>query len=270
MKPEDRIVAFLYGSKSKVEYSTLDLVVLKIKSELFYGMSPLTDAEIRAVVSKWAAFNAPGLVLRSASYDVPDSPPPSSSDPPPSTSDVVDAVKKVIKSVNDGVTIGPKGANFNVGVSGATANLKSGEKALSFGLSWSGALKLNANSGPFYLSGTLSKDRWEIILSFPQDTYIPNSANLAQIFSEAERGLGKIAAATQGFTNVSDVSKVGALIKPHVGAVQKAVEAASGLAKASKKGGMSLGFKIGSPDALPGEQGIPSGVQGTIVWTYVF
>ena len=32
---------------------------------------------------------------------------------------------------------------------------------------------------------------------------------------------------------------------------------------------MSFGFKIGSPDALPGQEGMPCGVQGQVVFTYV-
>jgi hypothetical protein len=33
---------------------------------------------------------------------------------------------------------------------------------------------------------------------------------------------------------------------------------------------VSFGFTVGSPDPLPGQQGIPPGVQGTIVFSYVF
>jgi hypothetical protein len=69
---------------------------------------------------------------------------------------------------------------------------------------------------------------------------------------------------------VSDVNKVSALIKPHAAAIEKAVEAANGLAKADKKGGPSFGFKLGSPEPGPGEQGMPKGVQGTLVFTYRF
>jgi len=271
MKPEDRIVAFLFANKSKVEYSSLDLVVSKIKLELFYNMSPLTDDAIRVVVSKWAAFNAPGLILRSDSFDTPGAGAPAPAGPPAADSELVDAVKKAIKTVNDGVTVGKKNANVNLGVTGLTANLKNGEEnALTVGISWSGTLKLDAESGPFHVSGTLAKDKWEVVLSFPQDTYIPNLSTVGKVFTEAEKGLGKMAAATQSFHNISDVSKVGALIKPHVSAVQDAVEAVSGIAKANKKGGMSLGFKFGSPDPMPGQDGMPGGVQGTVVWTYVF
>ncbi len=271
MKPEDRIVAYLFSNKSSVEYSTLDMVVLKIKTSLFFGISPLPDADIRAVVAKWAAFNAPGLILRPGSFDVPGG----AADPaaPASTpdSELVEAVKKAVQTVNDGVTIGKKGANINIGVSGPTINLrKNDETGVSLGISWTGTLKLDAESGPFHVSGTLSKDKWEVVLSYPQDTYIPNLATVGKVFSEGEKAVGKIAAATKDLNSISDVGKVGALIKPSVSAVQDAVEAVSGIAKANPKGGTSFGFKFGSPDPLPGQQGIPGGVQGQVVWTYVF
>jgi hypothetical protein len=46
------------------------------------------------------------------------------------------------------------------------------------------------------------------------------------------------------------------------------MEAAKGAAKA--KGGVSFGFKLGSPQPGPGEQNMPAGVQGTVVFSYVF
>ena len=79
-----------------------------------------------------------------------------------------------------------------------------------------------------------------------------------------------MADATRSFSNISDAGKIGALIKPHAAAVQDAVDAASGIAKASKQGGASFGFKVGSPEPGPGEEGIPRGVQGSVVFTYVF
>jgi hypothetical protein len=63
--------------------------------------------------------------------------------------------------------------------------------------------------------------------------------------------------ATRGFNNIQDVRKVGALVKPHVASLQEAVEAVSGIAKANKKGGASFGFKIGSPDPMPGNRAFP-------------
>ena len=151
-----------------------------------------------------------------------------------------------------------------------TANLKKGDSSASLGISWSGTLKAEAESGPFHFSGNLSKDKWEITLSLPQDTYIPDLSSLGKVFTEGEKAVGKMADATRSFSNISDAAKVGALIKPNVAAIQDAVDAVSGIADAPKKGGASFGFKLGSPDPGPGDQGIPRGVQGTVVFTYVF
>jgi hypothetical protein len=268
VKPEDRIIAYLFARKGSVQYSTMDLVVSDVKLSVFYGMGPIADDQIRQVIAKWATVHAVGLLIGqpSAGSAAPAGGAPRSN----SESELVDSVKKAIAAVNDGVTLGKKGANVNIGVTGLTANLKKGDSAASFGLSWTGTLKLDAESGPFHFSGKLSKDKWEITLSFPQDTYIPDLSSLGKVFKEGENAMGKMAEATRSFNNINDANKVGALIKPHAAALQDAVEAASGIANASKKGGSSFGFKLTSPEPGPGEQGIPRGVQGSVVFTYVF
>jgi hypothetical protein len=268
MKPEDRIVTYLFAHKASFQYSTMDIVVKDVKLSVFYGMSPMSDAEIRKVVAQWAAVNAVGLVITPLTGGSGAVPPPGT--PPTTDSEFIDAVKKAVSTINDGVTVGKKGANVNIGVTGLTGNLKSGDKSASLGLSWTGKLKLEAESGPFHFQGELSSDKWEITLSFPQDTYIPDLSTLGKVFSEGEKAVGKMADATRSFNNIGDARKVGALVKPHAAALQEAIDAASGIAKASKQGGPSFGFKVGSPDSLPGEQGIPRGVQGSIVFTYVF
>jgi hypothetical protein len=116
----------------------------------------------------------------------------------------------------------------------------------------------------------LSKDKWEITLSFPQDTYIPDLSTLGKVFGEGEKAIGRMAEATKSFKNLQDATKVSALMKPHATAVQSAVEAVSGIAQSNQKGGPTFGFKLGSPDPMPGENSMPKGVQGTVVFTYVF
>ena len=270
MRPEDRITAYLYAHQASLQYSdsTIDSVVKDVKLSVFYGMSPISDDAIRKVVAQWATFNAPGLLLKPSTVGAP-APGPGA---PPSNpdSELIDAVKRAVSTVNGGVTIGRSGANVNIGVTGLTANLKNGDNSASLGISWGGTLKLDAESGPFHFSGNLSKDKWEITLSLPQDTYIPDLSSLGKVFTEGERAVGKMADATRSFNNISDAAKVGALMKPHLAAIQDAVDAVSGIAKASKKGGASFGFKLGSPDPGPGDQGIPRGVQGTVVFTYTF
>lgn len=269
MNPEERITTYLATHRASLEFSTIDRTVKDVKLSVFFGMSPISDDEIRKIVARWASFNAIGMFR--GMPDVDSSGTPATGTPaPPSNSDLIDAVKKAISSVTDGVTIGKKDANINIGVTGPTANLKKGDSSVSLGISWGGTLKLDAASGPFHFSGNLSKDKWEMTLSFPEDTYIPDLSSLGKVFTEGERAVGKMADATRSFNNLNDTSKIGALVKPNAAAVQDAVDAVGGIANAPKKGGASFGFKLGIPEPGPGEQGIPRGVQGSVVFTYVF
>jgi hypothetical protein len=269
MEPESQITAYLFAHKSTLEFSTIDQVVKDVKLSVFYSMPPISDDEIRKIVVQWATFNAVGLLLSQPTVN-PLSPPVPGAPPAAFESELIDSVKKAISAVSGGVTFGKAGDNINIGVTGATRNFKTGEQEASIGISWGGTLKLDAASGPFHFSGTLSKDSWDITLSFPQETYIPDLSLVGNVITKGVGAIEKMAQATRGFTNISDAAKIGALIKPYATALQDAVEAVSGIAKANRKGGPSFGFKLGSPEPTPGMAGMPSGVQGSVVFTYVF
>jgi hypothetical protein len=269
MKPEDQITAYLFAHKATIQNSTVADVVKQVKLSVFYGFSTIPDDAIRKVVVQWATFNAVGMLLDPSSVGAPAA---AGSGRPsrPTDSALIGAVTRAITTVSNGVTVGRKGANVNVGVTGLTANLKSGAASGSLGVSWTGTLKLQAESGPFHFEGTLSSDKWEITLSFPQDSYIPDLTTLGTVFTKGEKAVIKIAEATSTFQNLNDVRNLAALIKPHVDAAQDAVDALTGIAKAPQKGGPSFGFKIGSPEPGPGQQGMPGGFQATGVFTWVF
>jgi hypothetical protein len=266
MNPEVRIKAYLDANKGSLRFARIDEIVQQVKLFVFYGASPISDDEVRKIVAGWAIFN-PVWLLPEPPPGKPPAPGPPSTTP---DSDFIDAVKKAITTVSNGVTIRKGAGCVNIGVSGLTANLQKGDSSASLGISWGGTLGLKANSGAFHFASDLSNDKWEMTLSFPQDTPVPDLSTLGKVFSDGERALRNIAAATASFNNLNDAREIGALIKPHVAAVEDAVEAASGIAEADKKGGMSFGFKLGSPEPGPGEQGIPKGVQGTAVFTYWF
>jgi hypothetical protein len=266
MKPEERIRAYLFAHPNLQYSSSVDAVVKDVKLSVFYGMSPLSDDETRKVAVQWASVHAVGLLLQPGAGTSAAAAP--AKTPAPSDSELIDAIKRAIKTVNNGVTIGSEGANVKLGVSGATANLKTGDNSASLGISWGGTLKLDAESGPLHFSGNLAKDKWEITLSFPEDDYVPDLSSLGKVFSEGEKAIWRMADATRGFNNISDAGKVSALLKPNISAIKDALEAVDSIKGA--KGGASFGFKLGSPDPLPGQQGIPGGVQGTVVFTYVF
>ena len=266
MNPEARVKAYLDANRGSLRFASIDEIVQQVQLYVFYGNSPMADEEVRKIVARWAILNPVRLVPDPPAAN----PPVAGSATPPLDSAFVDAVKKAVTTVVDGVTIGKKASNLNIGVTGLTANLKQGERGASLGISWGGTLKLEARSGPFYFSGSVAKDKWEITLSFPEDTPVPDLSTLGNIFTEGERAVRNIAIATGNLTDITDAGTKGGQIKPHIAAVQSAVEAASGIAKADKNGGMSFGFKVGSPEPGPGEQTIPAGVQGMGVITWWF
>ena len=269
MNPEDRIKAYLNQNRSSLQYATdLNAVIGQVKTFVFYGMSTLPDDQIRKIVVQWATFNAVGLLTSVGT--APSPAPANPGDPPPSSSDFVDAVKKVITTAGAGVTIGTKDKNFNLKVTGPTANLKSGDSGVSLGVSWGGTVKLQAESGPFHFDGEVGSDSWKIELTFPQDGAVPNLDTLPTIFKEGENSVRNIVRAAGQFNNIDDVRKISSQMKPDIAKVQDAVDAVSGIASMPKKGGWTFGFKIGSPDPLAGQQGMPAGYQATVGVTWVF
>jgi hypothetical protein len=127
-----------------------------------------------------------------------------------------------------------------------------------------------AGKGDFHLSGELSSDRWQIKLSYPDDTSIPDLSTLGKVFGEGEAALRKIIGATAGFRGLSDVPRIKEAVAPLMQPVKDAFEAVQAIAKAPPKGGVSLGVSVGSPDPLPEQAGIPRGVQGQITLTIRF
>ena len=186
MNPEARIKAYLDANKGSLRFETIDQIVQQVKLFVFYGASPISDDDVRKIVSRWAIFN-PVWLLPEPPLDKPSAPPAAGPTAPTPDSDFIDAVKKAITTVSNGVTI-RKGAGSDIGVSGLTANLKRGDGSASLGISWGGTLGLEANSGPFHFSGELSKDKWEITLSLPQDTSVPDLSTLGKVFGDRTGG----------------------------------------------------------------------------------
>jgi hypothetical protein len=128
---------------------------------------------------------------------------------------------------------------------------------------------LTAAAGSLHFSGKLTKDQWQLSLTYPQDSASPQLATLGPLFAKGEQALRNLAAATAGLTDVKDTARIGAMVKPDTTAIQEAVQAAAAIAKTPKKG-LSFGFTVGSPPAGSGDTSPPPGVQGTVGITYVF
>ncbi|HEY3738258.1 MAG TPA: hypothetical protein VGL53_00365 [Bryobacteraceae bacterium] len=272
MTPEQRITNYLMQNQSRLQSSSsVDAVVSVVKQSVFYGFSSgLTDAQIRQIVVRWATVYAVGLLITV------DQVTPGSADPGPhiptdtELDDLVASVKKVIKTVGAGVNlVGKDSANIKLKVTGLTANLKGSDGFLTVGASWGGSVVLKANKGPFFLDGEIGSDKWELTLSFGRDSYVPNLVTLPTVMEQGESSAANIARAVGRLSSVSDVRNITSQIKPDLAKVGDAFDAVSGIADTPKKTGVSFGFKIGSPTAGPGEQGMPGGVQGMLVITWV-
>jgi hypothetical protein len=268
VNPEERIKAYLQTKKSVIEHMTVDQAVKQVKLNVFYGMSPISEDEIRKVIRDWAMIYAVGMLV---------GPVTGGGDPtgaigpvynPKTDSELIDSVKKAFGTVIDGVKLGKENKNVTIAVTGLTGNLKKGNQSVALGLSWTGTLSLEAAAGPFNFAGELATDKWSVSLSFPQDTFVPDLSRLSKVFSEGEKSMHNLAAATAKFKNISDVRSISALVKPDIAAVQEAADALASVAKAPKGGGVSFGFKIGSPDPVANQEGMPKGYQGTVVFTY--
>jgi hypothetical protein len=270
MDPKQRIEAYLNKNQLQIQLTgTVDSVIADVKLFVFFNSPPLTDDEIRKIVMAWSIVGAPLLPTKTSVRGNPAAPGTSSNSGSANPlSDFKAAATKAITTIGAGVTVGPKDNNINIGITGATANLKRNDNAASLGISWGGTLKMDANYGPFHMSASLAKDSWEIVLSFPDDTYVPDLSSLGKVISEGEGAVRKMAEATRGFKSISDAGAVGAVVKAESDKVTKAMEAVTGIAK--HKGGASFGFKAGSPDAQPGQQGIPPGYQVGVFFTYTF
>jgi len=265
---EDRIRKYLDANKGSLRFATIDDIVKEVRLYVLFGIGDVADKDVRLIVARWAIFNQVWLLPEPlADSSSPSSPKPLSSD---HESELVSGVKQVIGVFADGVTLGRGAGSLNLKVTGPTARLKTPTGSASVGISWGGTLKLKAESGPFHFTGELSKDKWELQLNFPDDDAVPNLPALPKVFADGARGVQTIAGITAKFPDLPDVATIGALVKPHVAALEESLRALSGVPAATKKSGKSFGFRIGSPPPLPGEEGIPPGIQGTVTFSYWF
>jgi hypothetical protein len=252
------IQLYLERNKLRLILMSVSYIVIEVRS-VVPGARNLSESEVSSLVAVWMSVYGPRISQGSIT-------------PPHPASDdgrLLESVKNAVSSVIEGVDIQRGAGKINISVSGLTAELKKGDRSLSIGRSWGGTLGVEVNSGDFHLSGELSSERWEIKLTYPGDTSIPDMSRVGKIFGEGEKAMRGIIKATDGFQSLSDIPKITEAVKPHLQPVKDAVEAVKGIAKAPARG-VSFGFSLGSPDPFPEQSGIPKGVQGTVTLTIRF
>ena len=255
-KAKSDLWMWLAQNKGAVAVLNMDMLVMQAKYGA--GAAILTDAEIRSTIRDWMFLNNVKTPLLTPSTD-------EAADGP-----IKAAVKNEVKSVTDPVTVDRRvKGKVSIGIGGLTGELTKGSGSVGLTLGWGGKLQLDAAAGEFHFSGELSKDRWQVTLSYPDDTTVPNLTTLGKVFGEAEKAARDIAKASATFNNVNDISRIKGQLQPNLKPVKDAIEAVQGIAKAST-GKPNISLQFGSPDPQPGQTGMPGGIQGQVVLTWVF
>ena len=262
MPPDEvrwKVHAYLDKQKKRLPLMSVDAAMLEVRIWVVEAKG-VSDTDLRSMVVGYYLLNSVRL--------------PALTTPNPLASrladaDIVKAVRAAMTVAVNGIDIGHEGGKINISVTGVTGELTKGDAKLSMGVSWGGTLSLEAAKGPFHFSGELSKDSWSVTLSYPADTAVPDMSKLGGVFGESEKAMRGIIGATKGFSHARDIPKVVGNMTPYMKPVGEAIEAVKGIAKAPANG-PSVGIKFGSPDPMPGQTGMPGGIQATVTITWTF
>lgn len=156
---------------------------------------------------------------------------------------IPDAVKKAFSIPIDGVDlIKLNNGRMNISAKGATAKLKRGN----ISVGWTGSLGIDIPIEGFQFTGTLDKEKWEMTLSIPGESYVPDLAKLAEVFQKGETAMRDMLEATAKFPKLEDIPKLTKAISPHVEPIKDTVKTLVDIAKSPK---VSAGIKLKGPVA---------------------
>ncbi len=252
---EAPVRSWLEANTSRLRLLTMDELVAQVRGNVPEA-ARLADVEIQTLLQEWAARQ---------DINIPMIPPLGTGSAGPSVQ-IPEAVKKAFSIAIDGVdVIRLPGGRLNISAKGATAKLRRSD----IKLSWGGSLGIDIPMEGFHLAGTLDRNSWEITLSAPGETSLPDLSKLTDVFKEAETAMRGMIDATTGFGSLSDVPKVTKAASPHVAPVKEAVKALVDIAKAP---GVSAGLSVRGP--TPGGEtpggSTPSGITVTATVTIRF
>jgi hypothetical protein len=249
------VVAYLNQQKARLGIMTVDYIVYDVR-RFGPNVSILSDADLRITVALWRSINGPIGALPA---------PPART---PEENKMVAAVKKAFSVAFDGVDLHYRLGKVNLSVTGPTAEFQKVDARLAVGVSWTGTLGLEAQAGNFHLTGELSKEKWGLTLSYPDDNIIPDLSKVSQVFADGEKAVREALVATSSFNSLDDVARIKAAVEPHFKPAKDALDAAKGIAKATRRA--NVGVTLGSPDPLPGQKDMPKGIQGQVTVTIRF
>lgn len=166
---------------------------------------------------------------------------------------------------SEGLTITSKsqpGMSTSIFVTGITHRVKApGGIGVQTEFGWDKSIGLQLSYKNWFLHGTLDTDhRWGLSLSFPNDSPIPITPWIGDIFREGGIAIeGFASAAAAGPPDLQNLDPLITQLSPHVDRMKGAIDAATGIAKVQP--GVNFALTIGSgprPGATPADK--PSGI----------
>ena len=220
---------WLAANTNRLHALTIDELVAHVRRNVVEA-GRLSNVEIQNLVREWAVANSitiPEIVTPGAGAGI--------------SVQIPDTVKKAFSIPLDGVDVVPlPGGRLNISAKGLTAKLLSGN----INVGWTGSLGIDFPIEGFQLAGKLDKENWEVALSVPGESSVPDLSKLADVFRKAEIGMRGMLEATPQFVKLDNITRVTKAVSPHVGPIKEAVEA---LVKTAKAPRASAGLKIEGP-----------------------
>jgi hypothetical protein len=221
LQREAPVEAWLADHESALRGSSLASLVTRIRSDLGDRVSALADAEIQAVVRRWAGSHDIRLGdLVAAS---------------PSGGSAVD-LGAAARSISSALSSIPTELGFDqshgwalLRFSGPTIGLRTSRAQAGSSIGWDGTLNLDSQFDNFRFRGSLSRERWELRLGYRIGQAMPDIGNLSTIFTNAQEAIGNIASITASLDDpVAAAGAIGDEVRP----VRQAIRAAEQIGRA--------------------------------------
>lgn len=232
---QDPVRTWLDSNTARLSTAPKEQIVIQVQQNVPQA-AKLADAEIQMLVDEWARRNHVALSDgRSDPY-----------------SKIATAALGALSLANDGVVVIPSPVEVKVGITGATATLKTGDVDFEASLGINREVELAVSYGNFKFSAKFSAQKWSLTLSFGADD-VPDLDGLTKTFSEGEKSLRRIAsdpASLRDPENASNAKEALDSLANIVKSVPKRIEISvgsadsSGSAPGAQQGGWQVMVKI--------------------------
>jgi hypothetical protein len=217
--------AWLTANESQLPGSSMSALVTRIRTEIGPQPSPLTEAELEAVIRRYAGvhdIHVGGLVATT----------PAGGGGGINFGAAAQSLSSGLSAIPTEIRVEDDHGWALIEFGGATVGLRSGRSRIGGTVGWNGTFNLDSRlegipiggeTGSLRFRGSLNRDRWSMRLGFRIGPNMPDLSRLGSIFTAGQEALGNIAAQT---ANLSDPIAAGTEIAGQVGPLRRAVSAA--------------------------------------------